>query len=262
MAKKKTEKKGDRDEKQGPPKKIVDDKEKTHKSAEIAVEKEALPVKPAEKRSKKTKAGKDKCEKAAKKTLEKTPTKSEKKQRGEKPGETKKEKLKKKAVPVRRSQWVQNLSKPPALQGYISEVDISSNTSDDTESSAREVKSNDERYDKSSKKPQEEKEPFNKSPTRLQHKEKREETKMQELKKKPVAVRQSQRVQGLSKPTAQQPDVFDIHTPKSADVVETVLTREHEDVDDNANKKEGEEETHIQGPPKAVPKTKKPALKI
>jgi len=31
-------------------------------------------------------------------------------------------------------------------------------------------------------------------------------------------------------------------------------THEHEDVNDNANKKEGEEETHIQGPLKVLPK--------
>jgi len=36
---------------------------------------------------------------------------------------------------------------------------------------------------------------------------------------------------------------------------------EHEDVDDNASKKEGEDELHIQEAPKAIPKTKKLALK-
>ncbi|KAJ8431995.1 hypothetical protein Cgig2_005924 [Carnegiea gigantea] len=177
------------------------------------MEKEALPTKPAEKHSKKTKASKDKCEEAVskkakrgdchqqateggeslqkadvkqiqedgsalsthpetqtssnktqqeEKTLEKTLTKSEKKQRGEKPGETKKEKPKKKAFLVRRSQRVQNLSKPPVQQEHISKVGISFDTSDDEESSASKHKEREEKH---------------------------EETKNQEPKKKPVAIR-------------------------------------------------------------------------
>ncbi|KAJ8422305.1 hypothetical protein Cgig2_014530 [Carnegiea gigantea] len=48
---------------------------------------------------------------------------------------------------------------------------------------------------------------------------------------------------------------------ESSNVVQNTPNREHEDIDRNANKKEGEEETTILEAPKAVPKTKKPALK-
>ncbi|KAJ8425629.1 hypothetical protein Cgig2_024284 [Carnegiea gigantea] len=101
--------------------------------------------------------------------------KFEKKQRGEKLGQTKKEKPKKKAFPKR----------------HIFEAKIS-NGLDNKESKARDAKSNDEGFDRSPKKPQEEKEPSDKSRTKLQHKqrqEKGEETKKQEPKKKPVTVR-------------------------------------------------------------------------
>ncbi|KAJ8424214.1 hypothetical protein Cgig2_033098 [Carnegiea gigantea] len=123
------------------------------------------------------------------KILEKTPTKSEKKQRGEKPGETKKEKPKKATFPMRQSQRVKNLSKPLVQEGHISKVEISSDTSDDKDSSPMEGESNDESFDRSFEKPHEEKEPSNKPPTRLGHKEreeKREETKKQETKREPV----------------------------------------------------------------------------
>ncbi|KAJ8434371.1 hypothetical protein Cgig2_031617 [Carnegiea gigantea] len=138
------------------------------------------------------------------KTLSKTPTKSEKKQRREKPGETKKEKPKKNAFPVRLSQRVQYLSKPLVQQGHISKVEISSDTSDDEESSARKVESNDESSDRSSQKPQEQKEHLDKSPTRLQHierDEKREEIKKHEPKNEPVTVRTSKGCFKDEKPT-------------------------------------------------------------
>ncbi|KAJ8434823.1 hypothetical protein Cgig2_033545 [Carnegiea gigantea] len=69
------------------------------------------------------------------------------------------------------------------------------------------------------------------------------------------------RVQSIPKPAVQQPDISDVHIPESSNTVEKIPNCEHEDVDDNAHKKVGEEETHIQEAPKAVPKTKKPALK-
>ena len=90
-------------------------------------------------------------------------------------------------------------------QGHIFEVEIFSYISDDKESSAMEVESNDESSDRSSEKLHKEKQQSNKSPTRLQHKErdeKWEETKKQEPKKRPVTVRWSQRMQGLPKPVA------------------------------------------------------------
>ena len=68
---------------------------------------------------------------------------------------------------MRRSQRVQNLSKPPMQEGHVFEVEISSDSSDDKDSSAREVESNDESSDRSFDKPHEEKEPSDKSPTRL-----------------------------------------------------------------------------------------------
>ncbi|KAJ8429514.1 hypothetical protein Cgig2_016246 [Carnegiea gigantea] len=55
------------EEQRGPPEKIVNDKEKTDKSSERVTEKEALPTKSAKKPSKKTKAGKEKCEEAVSK---------------------------------------------------------------------------------------------------------------------------------------------------------------------------------------------------
>jgi len=45
------------------------------------------------------------------------------------------------------------------------------------------------------------------------------------------------------------------------DVVENMPTCEHENINDNANNKEGEEQTHIQEALKAVLKTKNPTLK-
>ena len=69
-------------------------------------------------------------------------------------------------------------------------------------------------------------------------------------------------MRGLLKTAAQQPDVSNVHILKSLDAVENLSTCEHKDVDDNTNKKQGQEETHIQGPSKAVPKTKKSALKF
>jgi len=63
--KKKIEKKGRIEKKcseEVPPKKNVDDKEKTNKLAERVVDKEVVPEKPIEKHSKKTKVGKEKCE--------------------------------------------------------------------------------------------------------------------------------------------------------------------------------------------------------
>ncbi|KAJ8430760.1 hypothetical protein Cgig2_009065 [Carnegiea gigantea] len=65
----------------------------------------------------------------------------------------------------------------------------------------------------------------------------------------------------LPKPAVQQPDVSNIHIPQSSDAAENMPTREHEDVDDNTNKKVGEEETHIQEAQKVVPKMKKTILK-
>ena len=55
--------------------------------------------------------------------------------------------------------------KAPVQQEHIYEVEISFDTSDDKETSASQVKSNDESFDRSYEKSQEEKEPSDKSPT-------------------------------------------------------------------------------------------------
>ncbi|KAJ8429513.1 LOW QUALITY PROTEIN: hypothetical protein Cgig2_016245 [Carnegiea gigantea] len=72
---------------------------------------------------------------------------------------------------------MQNLSKPSVQQVHISEVEISSDTSDDKESSAKEVKSNDESSDRSSEKPREEKKPSDKSLTNSSTKKDRKKNK-------------------------------------------------------------------------------------
>jgi len=147
-------------------------------------------------------------------------------------------------------------------QGHIYEVEISFDTSNNKESNARKVTSNDESSDRSSEKLQEEKEPSAREVTSNdERQEKQDETKKQEPNKKPVVVRRSQRLRGLLKPIVQQPNISDVHIPKSSDVAENMPTHEHESVDDNANNKEGEEEMHTKAAPKAAPKTKKLALK-
>ena len=57
---------------------------------------------------------------------------------------------------------MQNLSKPPVQKGHISEVEIS-DSSDDKENNVREAKSKEESSYRSPEKPQEEKEPSDKS---------------------------------------------------------------------------------------------------
>ena len=68
-------------------------------------------------------------------------------------------------------------------------------------------------------------------------------------------------MRGLLKHVVQQPDISYVQIPESSEAVENMPTHEHKDVNDNANKKEGEEETPIQEAPKDVLKTKKPTLK-
>jgi len=77
---------------------------------------------------------------------------------------------------VRRSQRVQNLSKPPVQKRHISEVEISDSL-DDKESNAREAKTKNESFDRSPKKLEEGKEPSNKYLAKLQHKKDRKREK-------------------------------------------------------------------------------------
>jgi len=78
-----------------------------------------------------------------------------------------------------------------------------------------------------------------------------------------VAVRRSQRVQGLLKLIVQQGHISEVQILKSSDAVENIPTREHEAIHHNANEKEREEETPIHEALKAVqrPPQKKLALK-
>jgi len=59
----------------------------------------------------------------------------------------------------------------------------------------------------------------------------------------------------------QQGHISDVQIPKNLDATENILTREHEEVDHNANEKEGKEERPIHKALKAAPKMKKLALK-
>ena len=52
-------------------------------------------------------------------------------------------------------------------------------------------------------------------------------------------------VRGLQKLVIQQPNVYDVRISESSDALENMPTREDDDVNDNVNKKEGEEQTYI-----------------
>ncbi|KAJ8421091.1 hypothetical protein Cgig2_025554 [Carnegiea gigantea] len=127
-----------------------------------------------------------------------------------------------------------------------------------------EASGKDERSEKTSKKPQEEGEDFEKSPTKLKKKERAEKVvkrKKKELKKKVVVVMRSQRMSTSSKPPVKKGHIFELKISKSLDAEQNNLSYEGEEVDHDDNRKEGEEERMIPEIVKDVPKRNKPSLK-